>query len=150
MLFTVCAYFVVLQVVVVGPSRNMSTPLPSSCIGAVPHGGLGETLVPPHTRGSVPLSRGPGRRPGASSYTRKRPSLTGAWARAWCVLIHAEASPSHGGQGESLVPPHTRGSVPLSRGPGRKPGASSYTQKRLPRGGAVLLLRGPGSQCSNH
>jgi len=36
-----------------------------------------------------------------------------------------------GGQGESLVPPYTRGSVSLSRGAGRKPGASLYTRKRL-------------------
>jgi len=37
---------------------------------------------------------------------------TGARATAWCLLIHAEAS------------------VFLSRGPGRKPGASLYTRKR--------------------
>ena len=36
-----------------------------------------------------------------------------------------------GGQGESLVPPDTRGSVSASRGAGRTLGASSYTQKRL-------------------
>ena len=67
------------------------------------HGGQGESLVPPYTRGSVSLSRGPGRKPGASLYTRKRLSLTGgSKAKAWCLLIHAEASLSHGGQGESL------------------------------------------------
>ena len=49
-----------------------------------------------HAEASLSLSRGPGRKPGASLYTRKRLSL------------------SHGGQGESLVPPYTRGSVSLS------------------------------------
>ena len=38
--------------------------------------------------------RGPGRKPGASCYTRKRLSLslshTRARAKAWCLLIHAE------------------------------------------------------------
>jgi len=38
------------------------------------------------------MSRGPRRKPGASSYTRKRLSLIGARAKAWCLLIHAEAS----------------------------------------------------------
>jgi len=75
-------------------------------------------LVPPYTCARVSLSRGPGRKPGASSYTRKHLSLslTGARAKAWCLLIHAEASLSHGGQGEKLVSPYTRGSVSLSRG----------------------------------
>jgi len=42
------------------------------------YGGWGETLVPPYTCGNVPLSlsRGPGRKPSASSYMRKRPSLS--------------------------------------------------------------------------
>ena len=82
------------------------------------------------------LGTGTWRKPGASSYTRKRLSLTGAKAKAWCLRIHAEASLSHGGQGESLVPPYTRGSVSLSRGQRRKPGASSYTRKRLSLTGA--------------
>jgi len=35
--------------------------------------------------------------------------------KAWCLLTHAEASPpiSHRGQGDSLVPPYTRGNVSL-------------------------------------
>jgi len=46
----------------------------------------------------------------------------------------------HRGQGESLVPPHTHGSVSLSRaapstavsrGAGQKPGASLHTRERL-------------------
>jgi hypothetical protein len=51
---------------------------------------------------------------GTSSYRLTRLSLvpTGAKTKAWCLLIHADASlslsPSHGGQGGSLVPPHTR------------------------------------------
>ena len=60
--------------------------------------------------------------------------LTGLRAKAWCLLhtsIKASLSSlSHGGQGESLVPPYTRGSVSLSRGAGRKPDASMYTRKR--------------------
>jgi len=35
-------------------------------------------------------------------------NFTGGMAEDWCLLIHAEASLTHGGQGESLVPPHTR------------------------------------------
>ena len=44
-----------------------------------------------------------------------RPTRTGARAKAWYPLIHAEASlpHSHRGQGESLVPPYTRGSISL-------------------------------------
>jgi len=40
------------------------------------------------------LSRGPGRKPGAVSYTRKRLSLAFTWPRskAWCLTVHAEAS----------------------------------------------------------
>ena len=56
---------------------------------------------------------------------------TGARAKAWCLRMHEEASFPHGGQGESLIPPYTCGSVSLSRGAGRKPGASLYAQKRL-------------------
>jgi len=41
------------------------------------HGGQGEsTLAPPYTSGRVSISRGAGRQPGASIYTRKRLSLT--------------------------------------------------------------------------
>ena len=29
----------------------------------------------------------------------------GARAKAWCLLVHAEASLSHGAEGECLVPP---------------------------------------------
>ena len=47
--------------------------------------------------------------------------------------------PGNGGRGESLVPSHTRGSVSLSRGPGRKPGASLYTRKRLSLSRPYLL-----------
>ena len=62
------------------------------------HGGQGDSLVLPYTRGSINLSRGPVRKNGASLYTRKRLSF------------------SHGGQGESLVPPYTRGCVSFSHG----------------------------------
>ena len=62
---------------------------PGTCCA---HGGQGESLCPLiHTEAS--LSQGPGRKHGASLYTRKRLS--------------------HGDQGESLVPPYTRGSVSL-------------------------------------
>jgi hypothetical protein len=73
--------------------------------------------VPPYTRGSASLPRGPGRKPGACLHTRKRIS--------------------DGGQGESLVPPCTRGRVCISRGPGRK--------LVLPcTRGSVCVSRGPG------
>ena len=39
---------------------------------------------------------------------------TGSRAKAWCLNIHAEASLSHGGQGESLEPPHTEAESSLS------------------------------------
>jgi hypothetical protein len=86
-------------------------------------------------------TRGSRRKLGASVYTRKRLSprrilthrllslrasydvasnihprhveLTGARAKAWCLLVHAEASLSLSGQGESLVPLYTRGSISL-------------------------------------
>jgi len=75
------------------------------------------------------LSRGAGRKPGASSYTRKRPPIS-------------RVRRNYGGQGESLVPPHARGSVCLSREPGRKPGVSSYTRKHYPLTGG---RRKPGA-----
>ena len=56
--------------------------------------------------------------------------MTGGRAKAWCLRMHGGVSLSHGGQGESLVPPYTRGSVSLSRGAGRRH-ASVYTRKRL-------------------
>jgi hypothetical protein len=79
-----------------------------------------------------PVTPGLGRKPGTSLHTRKRlslylslslsltHSLTGARAKAWCLLIHVRAS--------------------LSRGPGRKPGASVYTRKHT-RGSVSLLGR---------
>ena len=39
--------------------------------------------------------------------------LTGARAKAWSLLTHAEVSLSHGGQDESLEPPDTHGRVSL-------------------------------------
>jgi len=39
---------------------------------------------------------------------------TGFREKAWSLVINAEAPLSHGGQGESLVSPYTRGSVSLS------------------------------------
>jgi hypothetical protein len=41
-----------------------------------------------HTARSVSLSRGPGRKPGASLCTRNRLSLKGGRANAWCLLMH--------------------------------------------------------------
>jgi len=54
--------------------------------------------VPPHTRGSV------------SHF------LTGVRAKAWCLLMHAEASPSRGAgsQGDSLAPPDPCGRFSLT------------------------------------
>jgi len=67
----------------------------------------GPGLVPPCTRGIVSLSRGAGRKPGASLYTWNRLSLTGGREKAWCLIIHAEVSLSllicvH--RGPTLVP----------------------------------------------
>jgi len=72
--------------------------------------------MPPYTRGRVSLSRGPGRKPGASLYTRQCLSLTGGRVKAWCLRIQAAMSLSHGGQGESLVPPYTSDCVSLAHG----------------------------------
>jgi hypothetical protein len=70
---------------------------------------------------ALALSRGTGRKPGASFYTQKRLSLalslTGDSAKALCLLMQAEASLSH--------------ALTVARGPGRTPGASLCTQKRL-------------------
>jgi len=77
----------------------------------------------------------------------------GAWAKAWCLLTHAAAFPSHGGKGEpgaslnlplrlchrgqdeSLVPPYTRGRVSLT---GDR--AKAWC---LPTHAAASLSRGP-------
>jgi len=56
-------------------------------------------------------------------YTRGSVSLTGPRAKAWCLHINAEA--------------------PLSRGIGRKPGATVYTGKHLSRGGQGEALLVP-------
>jgi hypothetical protein len=95
-------------------------------------GGRDDSLVSQYTRGSVSVSRGPGRWASATWYTRrKRLSFTG--------------------QGESLVPHHTLVSVCLARTPGRKPDARSW-RLRMHAGASVcarkrLTLcrsRGPG------
>ena len=58
---------------------------------------------------------------------------TRARAKAWCLIIYAEASLSHSGQGESLVPPSTRGSVSLSLSHGGRAKAWCFlkTRKRV-------------------
>jgi hypothetical protein len=58
--------------------------------------------------------------------------LTGVKAKAWCLLIHAEAS--------------------LSQGPGRKPGACLYTRKRLShraQGESLVPPHTRGSVCAS-
>jgi hypothetical protein len=94
----------------VQPARHCSPHHPTP----FEHGAMAKSPVPLHPRGRVSLSvsREPGRKPGASSHTRKRLSLTrpgrkpGASLQAeaslsrgpgesmpWCLLyIHAEAS----------------------------------------------------------
>ena len=47
--------------------------------------------------------------------------------KARCLLIHAEASLSHGGQGESLVPPHTHRNLSLPHAPSASQQAGSTT-----------------------
>ena len=67
-------------------------------------GGAGAPPRAPQHRGARQAGRAAA--PGASP---------GAGAKAWCLLlIHAEASLSHGGLGDSLVPPYTRRIVALS------------------------------------
>jgi len=90
--------------------------------------------------GSIKLlrARGPGQKPGDSLYTRNGLSRGG---QGESLVPHYTRgsdsfSLSHGGQGISLVPfIHAEVSVSLSvsrsRRPGRKPGASIYTRKRL-------------------
>jgi len=96
--------------------------------------------------------RGPGQKPGASLYTRKRLSRIhhGTRANAWCLLMNAEASLSHGPAARQRVRgvaagQHLRGRAPVIEradkvgGPaithtpthgGRKPVASLNTRKR--------------------
>ena len=102
------------------------------------HGGLGDSLVPPYTCGSVypshggqgearcvfihaivsmHPSQGAGRIPGVSFYTLKRLSHGRGRVNAWCPLTHAKASLARtGGRPKAwcLVPSHTRRSVSLS------------------------------------
>jgi len=56
--------------------------------------------------GRVSVTRGPGRKPGASSIHAEAClySLTGGRAETWCLLIHAEESLSHRGQGIHAYP----------------------------------------------
>ena len=71
----------------------------------VSHGDQGDSLVPPYTR----ISHGSqleGLRP---HYTRA--SLTGARAKAWCFLVHAEASLP------LTLPPHTPSATWLKLAP---------------------------------
>jgi len=58
------------------------------------------------TRGSSSLSRGPGAWYLLIHGTRL--SITGGRAKARCLLVHAEASVSHGGESDSQMPPCTR------------------------------------------
>jgi len=63
------------------------------------------------------------------------------------LLTHAEASPSRGGQGESLSPPYIRdGSVSLWQRPGRKSGASLFIHAEA----SQSVSRGPTrNQCAS-
>ena len=95
--------------------------------------------------GSVALSRGGERTPGACSYTG---SVSGGTCESLVPPLHAEAHLSHGGQ-EPGTSSYT-GRVSLSRGGERKQGASLYTQKRrsLTGGRATarcLLVHAEGS-----
>jgi hypothetical protein len=76
----------------------------------------------PTTCGGASLSRGACDKLEAPFYAWKRLSLF------------------HGGPGESLVPPYTLGMVSVPQGPGRKPGASAYTRKRLSLMGPISLF----------
>ena len=113
------------------------------------YGGQGESLVPPFTSGRVSLSRGPGRKPGASVYTRKRLSLTGGRAKAWCLLSHADSSLCHGGPGESMVPPYTRASVSRSLAGGRANAwcLLIHTESSLSLSGWRLCIHAEASLC---
>jgi hypothetical protein len=55
----------------------------------------------------------------------------GGQGETWRLLMRAEASFSHGGRGEILVPPHTRGRVSTSQVPRRRPGASLHMRARF-------------------
>ena len=55
----------------------------------------------------------------------------GGRAKAWCLIIHTEASLSRGPGRKPRASFYTRKRLSLSRGIGRKPGASSHTRKRL-------------------
>jgi hypothetical protein len=57
-----------------------------------------------YTRKRLSVSRGPGRKPCASAYTRKRLYLTGAKAKARCLLTHTEAYLSYRKHTPDLFP----------------------------------------------
>jgi len=82
------------ETVSVGGALTAPPAKPPSAISRARHGGQGESLVPPYTRGSVSLALSHGGQ-GESlepPYTRGSFSLSGPRAKAWCLLIHAEAS----------------------------------------------------------
>jgi len=66
----------------------------------------------PRRLGTTGLARGPGRKLGASSYTRKRLSRTPG--QQYGASAYMRKRLSHGGRGESLVPAYQRGSISLS------------------------------------
>ena len=126
--------------------------------GRVPLTGMGQSLVPPYTRGRVSLT-GAKRKPSASLYSPKRLSLYhGIQGQSLVPPLYTRGSVSlsfDGGQGESLEPPYSRGSISLSpslsaRGAGRTPVVSLYTRKHL----CISLLAvlhatsHPGGYCS--
>ena len=78
-------------------------------------------------------TRGPGRKPGASLYTRDRlPHSRGAGRKPGASLYTRDRLPHSRGLGRKPGAfLYTRERLSLSWGPGRKPGASVYKHKRL-------------------
>jgi len=86
--------------------RRLPGPLPTFSLGLGPDISCSQRhgmVINSSNEGSKRVGRGPGRRPGASLYTRKRLSLTGARSIAWCLHIHTEASLSQGPGLKSLL-----------------------------------------------
>ena len=110
----------------------------SVCVLNTPPARVTRPAATPHSRDRHTLlatSRGLGRVPGTSLYTRKRLSLslslTGATANAGASLHTRKRPYLTGPRRKPGASVYTRKPLSLSQGPGRMPSASLYTPKRI-------------------
>jgi hypothetical protein len=97
----------------------------------------GRALVPSYTRGGVSLSRGPGRKSGASLYTRKRLSLASTRA----PLTGAPPPPAPRAQGRTRTTPPAADTRCITSRTSRHGGPSPFTTRTPPTLNLFRLLR---------